>query len=105
VTKINNAPNTPAVPSPSDGAADVSPDADLSWTGGDPDAGDTVTYNVYFGTSTTPPLVSENQPENTYDPGTLDHSTDYYWQIVATDDHGAMTEGEVWIFTTTQQQH
>jgi PKD repeat protein len=100
VTKVNNPPFKPDNLSPSDGAADVSEDADLSWTGGDPDAGDTVTYDVYFGTSTSPPLVSENPPENTYDPGTLDHSTEYYWQIVATDYHGAMTEGEVWVFTT-----
>jgi hypothetical protein len=72
----------------------------LSWTGGDPDAEDTVTYDVYFGTSISPPLVVENQPENTYDLGTLDYSTGYYWQIVATDNHGAMTEGGVWAFTT-----
>jgi PKD repeat protein len=100
VTKINNAPNTPAVPSPSDSATDVPIDAALSWTGGDPDAEDTVTYNVYFGTSISPPLAVENLQENTYDPGMLDYSTLYYWQIVANDDHGAMTEGELWTFTT-----
>jgi PKD repeat protein len=100
VIKINNAPYTPAEPSPSDGATDVPIDADLSWTGGDPDAEDTETYDVHFGTNSNPPLAAENQPETTYDPGMLDYSTEYYWQIVATDDHGAMTEGGVWTFTT-----
>jgi PKD repeat protein len=100
VTKINSAPYAPDNPSPSDGATDVSLDAVLSWTGGDPDADGTVTYHVYFGTSINLPLVAENLPENSYDPGTLDYSTGYYWQIVATDDHGATAEGEVWAFTT-----
>jgi hypothetical protein len=101
VAAPNNAPYTPANPSPSDGATDVSIDAVLSWTGGDPDAGDTVTYDVYFGTTTSPPLVVEHQSETTYDPGTLDHSTEYHWQIVATDNHGASNESEIWNFTTT----
>ena len=47
-------------PSPSDGATGVPIGAVLNWTGGDLDAGDTVTYNVYFGTSMSPPLAAEN---------------------------------------------
>jgi PKD repeat protein len=68
VTMVNNAPYAPSEPSPSDGATDVPVDAVLSWTGGDPDADDTVTYDVYFGTNTIPALVTENQPETTHDP-------------------------------------
>jgi PKD repeat protein len=101
VTKVNKAPFTPANPSPSDGATDVPIDAVLSWTGGDPDAEDTVTYDVYFGTNTSPPQVAGNQLETTYDPGTRDYSTGYYWRIVATDEHDASNESEVWSFTTT----
>jgi PKD repeat protein len=100
VTKVNNAPYVPDNPSPSDGATDVPVDMVLSWTGGDPDAEDTVTYDVYFGTSMSPPLVAENQPENTYDPGTRDYSTEYYWRIAATDNHGDSNESEAWNFTT-----
>lgn len=48
---------------------------DLSWTAGDLDVGDTVTYDVYFGTSTSPPLVSNDQSGRTYDPGTLNYNT------------------------------
>jgi hypothetical protein len=97
---LNNPPYKPGSPSPSDGATNVSINADLSWSGGDPDAGDTVTYNVYFGTNSSPPLVSENQLENTYDPGILNYSTQYYWRIVAKDEHGASNESEIWSFTT-----
>ncbi len=99
-TTLNHAPNTPSGPSPADDANGVSTNADLSWTGGDPDAGDTVTYDVYFGTSTTPPLVSNDQTGTTYDPGTMSYSTHYYWKIVASDNHGASTTGPLWDFTT-----
>ena len=87
-------------PSPPNHATGVAIDADLSWTGGDPDVGDTVTYDVYFGTSASPPLVSNEQVATTYDPGTLSYNTTYYWKIVATDNHGTSVDGPVWDFTT-----
>jgi hypothetical protein len=97
---VNNPPKSPSSPSPSNHAIGVSIDADLSWIGGDPDAGDRVTYDVYFGTSSTPPLVSNNQSGTAYDPGTLANNTTYYWQIVATDSHAGLATGPVWDFTT-----
>ena len=65
-----------------------------------PDTGDTVTYDVYFGTDSNPPMVSNDQLETTYDPGTLNYSTLYYWRIVAKDEHDAFNESEVWCFIT-----
>ena len=67
----NLPPYTPSNPSPPDGAMYVDPDADLSWTGGDPNPGDTVTYDVYFGTSSPPPKIVTNQTDTSYDPGTI----------------------------------
>ena len=96
----NTAPNTPSSPTPPDAATDISIDADLSWTGGDPDPGDTVTYAVYFGKSS-PPSLAANIGTTSYDPpGSLDYSTIYYWQIVATDNHLESTSGPIWSFTT-----
>jgi len=96
----NSPPNTPSNPYPSLHAPDQSINTDLSWTGGDSDTGDTVTYDVYFGTSTSPLLVFTDQTGTTYDPGTLSYDITYYWQIVATDNHGASTTGPLWDFTT-----
>ena len=96
----NAAPNPPSNPSPVNHATGIPVDADLSWTGGDPDAGDTVTYDVYFGTSATPPLLSEDQLGTTYEPGTLSYNTKYYWYIVASDSHNPPTTGPLWDFTT-----
>lgn len=98
-----NPPYIPSNPSPVDGVIDVDTNVDLSWTGGDPDPQDTVTYNVYFGTTNPPLLISDNQSETTYDPGTLAYLTPYYWRIIAWDNHGASTVGPIWSFTTEVQ--
>ena len=90
----------PSNPSPANHATGISTDADLNWIGGDPDAGDTVRYDIYFGVSTIPPLVSNGQLVATYDPGMLNNNTKYYWRIVATDNHSASTAGSLWDFTT-----
>jgi len=96
----NYPPDIPSDPIPSDGSIGVSIDADLSWTGGDPNPMDTVTYDVYFGTTSPPSLVVSGQSGTMYDPGTMDLNTQYYWKIVAWDNHGASTDGPEWDFTT-----
>jgi hypothetical protein len=98
----NDPPNTPSDPNPYDGETDVDINSDISWTGGDPD-GDEVTYDVYFGTTSPPPLVSMGQSETTYDPGTLDYLTTFYWQIEAEDEYGFTTMGPEWSFTTEDE--
>lgn len=99
---LNTPPNIPSNPLPENHATGVSVNTNLSWIGGDPDIGDTVTHDIYFGTCTSPPLVSDNQTETSYGPGVLNHSTKYYWKIIATDNHGASTSGPLWDFTTTE---
>ncbi|HVQ00195.1 MAG TPA: NosD domain-containing protein, partial [Candidatus Thermoplasmatota archaeon] len=47
----NNPPYTPNSAIPSNGATGISINTGLSWTGGDPDSGDTVLYDVFFGTT------------------------------------------------------
>lgn len=37
---------------------------------------------------------------SSYNPGTLDYGTTYYWRIVAKDAHGAIVFGNLWHFTT-----
>jgi hypothetical protein len=97
----NNPPNTPSSPSPANHAGSVPLNADVNWSGGDPD-GDSVTYDVYFekDDSTPDQLVSDDQSGTSYDPGTLDYGSHYYWKIEAKDEHGATTPGPVWDFTT-----
>lgn len=99
----NSPPNIPNHPIPMDGQMNVSITPDLYWSGGDPDPGDTVTYDVYFGTNMTPPLVAANQSTTGYDVGVLNYDTTYYWRIVACDNHNATASGPLWHFTTEQE--
>jgi len=101
IIETNQPPYTPHTPSPPDLAAAVSITEDLIWQGGDPNAGDTVTYDVYFGTTSPPLKVTSNQSTTLYDPGTMNHQTVYYWRIIAWDNYGASTPGPIWQFTTT----
>ena len=94
-----NPPNSPTNPTPADNASSVSTNAYLFWSCTDPD-GDPLTYDVYFGSSLNPPLVNSGQSETTFDSGTLELETTYYWKIVAKDDHSNSTTGEVWVFKT-----
>ena len=100
--ETNQAPSEPADPSPADQAEDQSTDTDISWAAStDPDPEDTVTYKVYFGTSSalTDPVATGYTP-TTYDPGTLKCNATYYWKIVACDNNEGCTEGPVWRFST-----
>jgi len=99
-TCINGAPYTPSSPNPANGTTSVSVNADLSWTGGDPNPGDIVTYDIYFGTTSPPPQIVWGQSGTTYDPGTMESLITYYWKIIAWDNHGASAEGPIWHFTT-----
>jgi hypothetical protein len=95
----NNPPTQPTNPTPNDGATDVSITPTLSWEASDPD-GDTLTFDIYFGTDSSPTLAKSNLTTKTYSPGTLEPNTTYYWKVVAKDDKGGVTEGPVWSFKT-----
>ena len=99
-TTGNDAPASATDPLPIDGGSIVHENAYLSWSSpGDPNPDDTVTYDLYFGTSVSPPLVQSDYSNSSYDLGALDPGTTYYWKIVTRDNHGAITEGQVWTFT------
>jgi hypothetical protein len=86
-------------PTPVDGGVYVGLDDDLTWDFG----ADTDTYDVYFGTDN-PPTTQVVFDElagatGTYDPGTMNETETYYWQVVSKNTNG-YTSGPVWSFTT-----
>lgn len=96
----NNPPTAPKNPYPHADTTGINNIVNLSWTCSDPDAGDTLKYDVYFSQTTPPGLAASNYTATTYGLGVLDHGTLYYWKIVAKDNHGATTAGPIWKFTT-----
>lgn len=93
----NLPPFAPSDPYPSDTATTVEHAPVLKWSGGDMN-GDAVTYSVYFGTTENPPLLA-TVSTNQYSPGTLNHSTRYYWKIISSDGE-LQAEGPLWTFKT-----
>lgn len=81
----------------------------LSFDGGDPDSGDTVTYDVSFSTDST--FSSAVYHAETQAPWNVTRIsvasppvlplTTYYWWVRAIDSQGAYTDGNIWRFTTS----
>ena len=88
-------PGSPSSPSPANGATGVALSTTLTFTSSGADR-----YDIYFGTSGTPPLVSTDQVSASYMTGALNPSTTYFWKVVAKNSGGSTT-GSVWSFTTT----
>ena len=97
----NHLPYAPELESPALHSI-VQPDTGkvvLKWNASDVDTGDTLSYEVYFGTSNPPEgdphTVSTNQLEVD-----IIASTIYFWKVVVKDDKGGITIGQIWTFTT-----
>jgi uncharacterized protein (TIGR03437 family) len=81
---------------PANGATGVTLAPTLSWAAPTGAA----SYFVYFGTSSTPPLVTSTTGTG-YAPGTVSPGTTYYWGVIAV--HGsAFSNSPTWSFKTGQ---
>jgi hypothetical protein len=100
--QTNNPPNTPSSPSPQDNATGVPINVILSWECSDPD-NDPLVFDIYFGVSQNNlGLLVSNHSTSSFEVKNLAYNTTYYWKVVAKDSKGAISEGPVWKFTTTQ---
>ncbi|HEX6790356.1 MAG TPA: FlgD immunoglobulin-like domain containing protein [Candidatus Krumholzibacteria bacterium] len=96
-TRANSPPAAPSNPSPANNGGSI-PAPMLAWSASDPD-GQALTYDVYFGDATPPPLSAAGLTTRSYSPGVVAALRTYYWRIVASDGV-ASTSGPVWSFTT-----
>jgi hypothetical protein len=83
---------------PTDLSIGVNPNPIITWSAG-PGAPPTG-FDVYFGTTPNPPLVSANQQGTSYSPGLLSFSSVYYWSVVPINPNGAATGCSEQSFTT-----
>jgi hypothetical protein len=91
---------------PSNGAENVSQTQILTWAAGDSSA----SYEVYFGTDKDAVrITATGSPEykgsktigsESYDPGTMEWESDYYWRVDEVKADGTTQKGMVWSFTT-----
>lgn len=94
----SSAPNLPAQaasPAPADGQVSRPQDQQLSWSA----ATGAISYDIYFGITSTGWSVVATTTGLTYNPGALSGPTDYYWRIDSRNSGGA-TAGLIWSFIT-----
>ena len=96
----NLPPNIPKEPVPENDGENVKVDTTLQWTCKDPNPIDALSYDVYFGTTESPPKIISNQTSLSFSPGDLNYNTTYYWKIVAWDSFGESSPGPIWKFKT-----
>jgi hypothetical protein len=100
----NKLPNIPSNPNPSNHSTAIHINTNLSWVCSDPD-GDWLTYDLYFGTESSPPFVKSVEINTNCNPGKRNYNTTYYWKIVAKDCRGGSTSGPIWNFTSGENQN
>jgi hypothetical protein len=91
-------PDAPAAVSPLNYAIVNTASVALSFSGHDPDS-DTLTYDVYFGTSPVSLSLAATTQATTYTVYGLASNTTYYWRVNARD-WKSQTPGQLWQFTT-----
>jgi len=96
----NYLPFAPVLVAPALNAVEQGATTTLQWTADDVDTGDTLTFDIYFGTANPPTTsVATNQSATTFNVN-LTGTTTYYWKIVVKDDKGGETVGQIWNFNT-----
>lgn len=90
---LTSAPAAPSGPSPANGATNVTATT-VSWAA----ASGATSYDVYFGTTTTPPLKGTTSATS-LSVGKLGAGVTHYWRVVAKNSVGT-TPGDTWTFVT-----
>jgi hypothetical protein len=101
-TDGNRYPNAPSNPTPSNGQVNVARfGIVLQWTCSDPDANDTLKYDIKYGNTSNPSnVLVTNAPNPSADLGIADTNQTIFWKVTAKDNHGLTKDGPVWSFTT-----
>lgn len=97
---VNHLPFAPTLSKPAINSTVNITSTTLEWFGGgDVDPTDIVSYDVYFGTAN-PPTEKIGNTYATSITVPLESAKEYFWKIVAKDNHGGETVGQVWKFKT-----
>jgi hypothetical protein len=97
--ETNHLPFTPKLISPDLDTSVSGISTNLQWNCSDVD-NDSLIYDVYFDTMN-PPVnkVGENLSDKTFNVS-LNATTTYYWKVIAKDNNGGQSIGQIWSFTT-----
>lgn len=72
----------------------ISGNINLEWKGSDVD-GDILNYDIYLGTSTTPPILTSKITSNTVKDVSVKANTTYYWKVITRDSKGNVSDSGI----------
>ena len=99
-TTNNTPPSEPSNPFPEENATDQPVSLTLAWSASDPDANDTLSFDVYLYESNNPvkTKIASDIADTTVSLENLQYNTTYFWQVIAKDGE-ATTNSNTWSFT------
>jgi hypothetical protein len=102
VTIKGRSPTVPCGPNPEDKSEDQPTGLTLNWRCTDPDRGDRLTFDLYFGTNQNPPLKASALTMPSFEIKGLRPAKTYYWRVEAQDLQGMTSKSPLWTFTTAE---
>ncbi|SDR69309.1 hypothetical protein SAMN05216503_0444 [Polaribacter sp. KT25b] len=96
---LNYAPFTAELVSPeNDSKQSATTSISLEWNAADANAGDTLTYELYFGENSTLTLIDDSLSDKTH-VVSVESGKTYSWKVNVKDQNGAKSIGQTWGFT------
>jgi uncharacterized protein (TIGR02145 family) len=95
----NEPPEKPFLKYPSNNSVLDTVPLKLDWDCYDFDS-EKLTYDLYYGSTNSPELIASDIDTSEYTDFEVESEQIYYWKVIAKDEHGNHTEGDLWTFTT-----
>jgi len=95
-----NAPTVPDNLGPVSGTTEAETTMTLTWSVSVDPKGGTVYYDVYMGTTETPPVIAMDLTSTSYQVVDLENETTYYWRVVAKNEVGDSVSSQISSLTT-----
>ena len=95
---VNYAPFMADLKAPENNTSVNSGNIDLIWEGADANAGDTLTYELYFGENTALNLIDDSLSVSEYTVAVVSGKT-YSWKVNVKDDSGSKSIGQTFTFS------
>jgi len=70
----------------------------FDWNGSDVE-NDIESYDVYFGTTDTPPIIKSGQVDSMFEDISISSATTYYWYVVTKDEQGNSSQSSLFTFS------
>lgn len=102
----NLPPKIPQNIYPANDTTDIQVNMIFTWTGGDPNKKDKVSFDFYLkAENPEPELIASDITDTSFQYNSLNYNTRYYWKVIARDQKGNTSSSPLWSFSTRYEQN